>query len=350
MSKFTERLKQSLDSRLPHFSTSIPYIVATILIMLVPLTVVLTQQETRTRSKAQTTEHQIYVSVVAKNTKAPISNAHVTAFEAGGLDIVSECDTNENGTCPLSVEEPKPFEPDKIYRVGATKDGVSANQDVAVSEDENITPTTIVLDLQQQKGTLPTTTPPGSKEYKVTITVRDDQSGKLISGAFVPLDRGGGGGCTTHAEGICAFTVYKERHYQLHVEKEGYADRDTTISVKSSETNINIDMVQKYSKQPPPADDTEDPDTGGPNDTDTPDDGSNPPGPDDLGCLGSCETPTPTPPYCITPAPRGDTPPDTGTPPPDAQSIFDLVRQRINETFSRFGDFFNINPKPPPSP
>ncbi len=247
MGKFAERLKQSIDSRLPHFSTSIPYVIATVLIMLVPLTVVLSQQETRIRSRA-----------------APYI--------------------------------------------------------------------------------------PG-----IVVTVKDAQTGAGLENAFASLE-GGEKSCHTDSFGGCKIPDTGKGTFTVYVIKGGYDPLSKPVTVGGGNESEIFELTPAEqtpvtpTKSPdesePPSDNTRDPDTGGPkDDTDTPDDsGSNPPGPDDLKCLGSCETPTPTPPYCITPAPNGDTPPDTGTPSPDTQSIFDMVRQRINEAFSRFGDFFKTNP------
>ncbi|MBI4084879.1 MAG: hypothetical protein HY431_03150 [Candidatus Levybacteria bacterium] len=350
MSKFAERLKQSVDSRLPHFSTSLPYIVATILIMLVPLTVILSQQETKIRSQAFS--FPVRITVTNSEDGTAIADASVSIDYQPGQD----CPTDTNGKCVVYITN---HEPGQVHAVYAYKEDefVLGKKEFTINPAAEATTVSIALAPVKTKESLSTSPSPGSKSYEsyeINVTVRDDQSGRLISGAYISLDGGSlnesGVDCTTHVEGVCAFTVYTRRNYKLHVEKEGYADRDTTISVQSSQTNINIDMVQEDSAKSP-ADGTKDPNTGGPKDGDTPDDGSNPPGPDDLKCLGGiCETPTPTPPYCITPTPTEEEPEeDTDTPSPSNQSILDLIRQRINEAFSRFGDLFNTNPNNSPA-
>lgn len=283
MSKFAEQLKQSLDSRLPHFSTSLPYIIATILIMLIPLTVSLSQQETRTRSQAAAYTISVYVR--DSSTDKFITNADVSV--SGQTDTaVYSCNTSEmgkKGYCDVSVSN---INDGKPYTINAS----APNYD------------------------------PGTTSITLTTGVQANSVGVSLDPA-------------------------PEQPQTNPPQKQ-----DNKLPSEKSPPNYPNQQRGTPNEQTP-SDDTNDPNTGGPNDTDTPDDGSNPPSPDDLKCLGSCETPTPTPPYCITPAPTGEEPEDTGTPSPDTQSIFDMVRQRINEAFSRFGDLFNgRNPGSPSEP
>lgn len=339
MSKFIDRLKQSLDSRLPHFSTSIPYVIATVLIMLVPLTVVLSQQETRIRSNAAPLP-DIQVRVNDAQTGAGLENAFAS-LEGGE----KYCQTSSLGGCEITDTGSGTF---TVYAIKGGYDPLSKS--VTVGDYDQSTTFELVPIPDQNNSPEDTTATPaptvaGSARLEFSV---DEVGGFPIKGASVALDRGSGGICTTNSNGICDLPMHRPSGtYFIKASKPGYkpsVEQKYQGNGKSSQiVNLKLEKQGTGDPTPPKDDGSQPPDTGNP---DQPDDtGSNPPGPDDLKCLGgSCETPTPTPPYCITPAPSEGEPPDTGTPPPNNQSIMDMVRERINEAFSRFGDFFNTTP------
>ncbi len=351
MSKFIDRLKQSLDQRLPHFSTSIPYVIATVLIMLVPLTVTLSQQTTRLRSGAQAIPPQQYtikVTVIDAKSVLEIYDARVTSQQ----DLYAVCYTDNTGICNLTTSK------SGIHTIMAFKGDLFGKNKVEVPSDASEASVTVVIDLPPNER-ISTSPPPGSKEFTINVHVKNSVTGKSLEGATVTVDDGAIEGCTTGNIGTCPVTVHEpNRVYNVAAEKTGFIKRSRDVKVLDTNAGASISLFPDTKNPPkgptkspdgsqPPADDTKDPNTGNPN---PPDSGGNPPGPDDLKCLGgSCETPTPTPNYCITPVPSNDQP-DSGTPPTDnglRQSILERVRQQINEVFSRFGDFFNTNPKPP---